>query len=39
MLHWQGMKNFVKLITIKFTDFYLIKMNLVQILLWTPKYW
>jgi len=39
--YWQAMKNFVSLeshekqISIKFGGFYLIKMNLVQTVLWT----
>jgi len=31
--YWQGMKNFVEQISIKFGGFYLIKMNLVETVL------
>jgi len=33
--YWQDIKNFVEQISIQFRDFYLIKMNLVQIVLKT----
>jgi len=32
--YWQDMENFVEQISIKFGDFYLIKMNLVQTVLY-----
>jgi len=41
MFYWQGMKNVVEKILLKFWGFNVINMNLVQIVLSssTPKYW
>jgi len=33
MMYWQDIKNFIEQIPTKFGDFYVIKMNLVQIVL------